>query len=110
MTANKPKPTLKEWVQYSEYSNAFSNITERQRALFNAYLKDKMTNKEINEGINAYIFNTDAALRPARQPLSSIFIRAGFIKRTLGTRVAAGYLRNRSVSIETALYLLARKR
>ena len=60
--------------------------------------------------MNPYIFDTDAALRPARQPLSLVFIRAGFIKRTLGTRVAAGYLRNRSVSIETALYLLVRKK
>jgi len=60
--------------------------------------------------MNPYIFNTDAALRPARQPLSLVFIRSQFLRRTLGTRVAAGYLRNRSVSIETALYLLARKR
>jgi hypothetical protein len=56
--------------------------------------------------INAY---TDAALRPARQPLTNIFIRSQFLQRTLGTRVAAGYLRNRKVSIETALYLLTRK-
>jgi hypothetical protein len=95
MTANKP--TLQEWMQYSD---SIANITESQSVLFNKYLDEK---------INAYIFNTDAALRPARQPLSLVFIRAGFIKRTLGTRVAAGYLRNRSVSIETALYLLTRK-
>jgi hypothetical protein len=38
--------------------------------------------------------------------LTNIFIRSQFLRRTLGTRVAAGYLRNRSVSIETALYLL----
>jgi hypothetical protein len=72
-------------------------------------LTEYIHNKKMDEKINAYIFNTDAALRPARQPLTNIFIRAGFIKRTLGTRVAAGYLRNRSVSIETALYLLTRK-
>ena len=59
--------------------------------------------------MNPYIFNTDAALRPVRQPLSLVFTRSQFLQRTLGTRVAAGYLRNRSVSIETALYLLTRK-
>ena len=32
--------------------------------------------------------------------------RALFIKRTLGTRIAAGYLRNRKVSIELALFIL----
>jgi hypothetical protein len=41
--------------------------------------------------------------------LVEVFIRSQFLRRTLGTRVAAGYLRNRSVSIETALYLLTRK-
>lgn len=78
----------------------YSSISERQRSLFNKFMDKK---------INAYIFDTDAALRPARQPLSLIFTRACFIKRTLGTRVAAGYLRNRKVSIEAALYLLTRK-
>ena len=43
------------------------------------------------------------------QSLANIFTRSQFLQRTLGTRVAAGYLRNRSVSIETALYLLTRK-
>jgi len=98
MTANKP--TLKEWMQYSDSSNGIANIIESQGVLFNNYLDEK---------INVYIFDTEHALFVPRQPLSLIFIRAGFIKRTLGTRVAAGYLRNRSVSIETALYLLTRK-
>jgi len=106
MTANKPKPTLQEWMQYSD---SIANITKSQRALFNAYLKDKVTNKEIDEGINAYIFDTDHAMFVPRQPLSLIFKTALNLKRTLGTRTAAGYLRNRSVSIETALYLLTRK-
>ena len=38
-----------------------------------------------------------------------IFERSLMIKRSLGTRVAAGYLHNRGVSIETALYLLTVK-
>ena len=38
-----------------------------------------------------------------------VFIRSLQIKRSLGVRVAAGYLRNRGVSIETALYLLTIK-
>jgi len=95
MTANKP--TLQEWMQYSD------SIAKPRADLY------VLCNKYLDEKINAYIFNTDAALRPARQPLSLVFIRAGFIKRTLGTRVAAGYLRNKKVSIETALYLLTRK-
>jgi hypothetical protein len=67
--------------------------------------------KSVNDpAYTKWLFNTTlSTLRPARQPLSLVFTRAGFIKRTLGTRVAAGYLRNRSVSIETALYLLTRK-
>lgn len=32
--------------------------------------------------------------------------RAGFIKQTLGTRRAAGFLRNRAVCLEDALALL----
>lgn len=32
--------------------------------------------------------------------------RALIIKRTLGTRKAAGYLRNQNVSLEEALYIL----
>ena len=70
-----------------------------------------LTNYIHNTGPKQYTFVPDAVrFTPARQPLSLVFIRAGFIKRTLGTRVAAGYLRNRAVSIETALYLLARKK
>jgi hypothetical protein len=80
----------------------------------------KPTSQEMTN-LHEYLFNTKlskpvpaGAIRfypplPVRQPLSLVFIRAGFIKRTLGTRVAAGYLRNRKVSIETALYLLTRK-
>lgn len=33
--------------------------------------------------------------------------RALFIKRTLGTRVASGYLRNRGYSVEFAVWVLA---
>jgi hypothetical protein len=39
--------------------------------------------------------------------LARIFIHSKFLRRTLGVRCAAGYLRNRSISIETAVYLLA---
>jgi len=35
--------------------------------------------------------------------------RAVRINRSLGTRTAAGFLRNRGVSLEAALYLLARR-
>jgi hypothetical protein len=40
---------------------------------------------------------------------SYIFFRSLAIKRTLGVRIAAGYLRNMDISIETAIYLLARR-
>jgi hypothetical protein len=40
---------------------------------------------------------------------TAIFVRSLRIKKSLGVRVAAGYLRNRGVSIETALYLLTVK-
>jgi hypothetical protein len=36
-----------------------------------------------------------------------IFIRAQSIAQTIGVRAAAGYLRNRDVSFEAALWLLA---
>ena len=36
-----------------------------------------------------------------------IRIRALELKRTLGTRVAAGYLRNRGISMEGAVAILA---
>lgn len=56
------------------------------------------------------LFNTTLSQPvPSHQPLSLVFTRSQFLQRTLGTRVAAGYLRNRKVSIETALYLLTRK-
>jgi hypothetical protein len=35
-------------------------------------------------------------------------IKAPHLRRTLGIRCAAGYLRNRGWSIETALYVLLR--
>ena len=44
--------------------------------------------------------------KPAPRPLRKIFDRAGTIRRSLGTRSAAGYLRNRGVSFEAALWLL----
>ena len=37
---------------------------------------------------------------------TATFVAARNIQRTLGTRRAAGYLRNRGVSIATALYWL----
>lgn len=40
--------------------------------------------------------------------LTTMICRAKFIKRTLGTRCAAGYLRNRGVYLENALHVLAR--
>lgn len=40
----------------------------------------------------------------------AIFKKAGNIKKSLGVRVAAGYLRNKEVSLETALYLLTVKK
>lgn len=36
-------------------------------------------------------------------------IKARFIARTLGTRTAAGFLRNRGWSFESALWVLCRK-
>lgn len=38
-----------------------------------------------------------------------VFQRARNIRASLGVRVAAGYLRNQGVSLETALYLLTVK-
>lgn len=38
-----------------------------------------------------------------------IFNKARNIKKSLGVRVAAGYLRNQGVTLETALYLLTTK-
>lgn len=38
----------------------------------------------------------------------SIAKRALLIQRTLGTRFAAGYLRNRKISLETALAVLVK--
>lgn len=35
-------------------------------------------------------------------------IKAQFLKRTLGPRVAAGYLRNRNWSLESALWIVCR--
>lgn len=39
--------------------------------------------------------------------MQTMRIRAIEIKRTLGTKVAAGYLRNRGVSLEGAVAILA---
>ena len=41
--------------------------------------------------------------------MSNRIIRALNIQRSLGTRVAAGYLRNQKVSIEMALWVLAHR-
>lgn len=38
-----------------------------------------------------------------------IFNKARNIKKSLGVRTAAGYLRNQGVTLETALYLLTIK-
>lgn len=38
-----------------------------------------------------------------------IFNKARNIQKSLGVRVAAGYLRNQGVTLETALYLLTVK-
>jgi len=35
-------------------------------------------------------------------------IKAQFLRRTLGPRVAAGYLRNRNWSLESALWIVCR--
>ena len=40
--------------------------------------------------------------------LTTLIVRARNIKKSLGTRVAAGFLRNRGVSLNVALHVLAR--
>ena len=40
--------------------------------------------------------------------LTLLIVRARNIKKSLGTRVAAGFLRNRDVSLNVALHILAR--
>jgi len=40
--------------------------------------------------------------------LTTLGVRALSIKKSLGTRVAAGYLRNRGVSMSAARHILAR--
>ena len=42
--------------------------------------------------------------------LTALGARALSIKKSLGTRVAAGYLRNRGVSLNVALRILARRK
>ena len=41
--------------------------------------------------------------------LTPLIVRARQIKKSLGTRVAAGYLRNRGVGIHAARHMLARR-
>ena len=41
--------------------------------------------------------------------LTTFIVRARSIKKSLGTRVAAGFLRNRGVSLNVALYVLVRR-
>ena len=41
--------------------------------------------------------------------LTQLIVRARNIKKSLGTRVAAGFLRNRGVSLNVALCILARR-
>jgi len=40
--------------------------------------------------------------------LTTLIVRARSIKKSLGTRVAAGFLRNRGVSLNVALHILVR--
>jgi hypothetical protein len=40
----------------------------------------------------------------------AVFYRAEVIRRSLGVRCAAGYLRNQGVSLEAALWLLTRRK
>lgn len=40
--------------------------------------------------------------------LTQLIVRARNIKKSLGTRAAAGFLRNRGVSLNVALHILAR--
>jgi hypothetical protein len=61
---------------------------------------------EVNDAIDRA---SDATDKDARTVYTYFFRRALAIKRTLGPRYAAGYLRNKNVSIEAAVYLLARK-
>ena len=42
--------------------------------------------------------------------LTTLGARALNIKKSLGTRAAAGYLRNRGVSLNVALHILARRK
>lgn len=41
--------------------------------------------------------------------LTTFIVRARNIKKSLGTRVAAGFLRNRGVSLNVALHILSRR-
>ena len=41
--------------------------------------------------------------------LTTFIVRARNIKKSLGTRVAAGFLRNRGVSLNVALHILVRR-
>ncbi len=41
--------------------------------------------------------------------LTTFIVRARNIKKSLGTRAAAGFLRNRGVSLNVALRILARR-
>lgn len=47
-------------------------------------------------------------LRP-RLYMNQVQDKARHIRRTIGTRPAAGYLRNRGVSLEAALFILLNK-
>ena len=48
-------------------------------------------------------------IRTAAQQIQDEMSRAKIIKRTLGTRAGAGYLRNRGYSLEEALSILLGK-
>jgi hypothetical protein len=111
---NPSKPTLQEWMRFG----GFVNPADKDKVMDACR---RYTSQERNK-ISEYLYNTKlsnpvpaGAIRfypplPVRQPLTDVLIRSQFLQRTLGTRVAAGYLRNRKVSIETALYLLARNK
>ena len=53
--------------------------------------------------------NQDWLVRVVRSTLSNIETKAKVIQKSLGTRVAAGFLRNRGYTLEQSLKLLGRK-
>jgi hypothetical protein len=70
-------------------------------------LRPRNENKEIQKQMTRIVFATRVA-KP--KTTTDVFMQACRINKSLGTYVAARYLHKRAVSIETALYLLTRRK